>query len=125
MENSRNDKIIELLEYTTKRRNANLSDGELNGVVYWNGYIDGLKRAMAVINSDGVIKLGDIITARSNLECTVTGMVTVIDNSPTSLVPSVLVRIKHNDSQWCYLSDNPELKVPRVFEKMQIQQEEE
>ena len=119
MENSRNDKIIELLEYATKRRAAELSDGELNDIVYWNGYIDGLKRVMAVIDSEkDMIKLGDIITARSNLGCTVTGMVTAIDNGHDSILPSVLVRIKHNDSQWCYLSDNPELKVPMVFEKM-------
>lgn len=121
MENSRNDKIIELLEYATKRRDAELSNGELNDVIYWNGYIDGLKRVMDVtyvIGGDGMIKLGDIITARSNLEETITGMVVVIDNGPDSLLPSVLVRVGHNNSQWCYLSDNPELKVPTVSEKM-------
>ena len=120
MENSRNDKIIKLLEYATKRRAAELSDGELNDIVYWNGYIDGLKRVMAVINSEkDMIKLGDIITARSNLECTVTGMVTVIDNGRDSCLPSVLVRTKSGETLWCYLSDNPELKVPKVFEKIE------
>lgn len=123
MENSRNDKIIRLLEYATKRRDAELSDGELNSIIYWNGYIDGLKRAMDVINSDDMIKLGDIITARSNLKETVTGMVTVIDNGRDSDVPSVLVRVNDNNSQWCYLSDNPELKVPKVFEKIYWEEE--
>lgn len=124
MENSRNDKIIELLEYATKRRDAELSDGEINDVVYWNGYIDGLKRVMAMINSEkSMIKLGDIITARSNLGYDVTGTVVVIDNNRCSAVPSVLIRIRPNDAHWCYLSDNPELKVPKVFEKMEREEE--
>ena len=38
--------IIELLEYAVKRRDAELIDGELNNVIYWNGYIDALKRVM-------------------------------------------------------------------------------
>ena len=41
--------ITELLEYAVKRRDAELIDGELNNVVYWNGYIDALKRVMEVI----------------------------------------------------------------------------
>lgn len=40
--------LSELLEYAIKRRDAELIDGELNNVIYWNGYIDGIKRAMAV-----------------------------------------------------------------------------
>lgn len=118
MENSRNDKIIELLEYATKRRDAELSDGELNDVVYWNGYIDGLKRAMEVIKPGRMVELGDIVTARCNLDYTITGKVIIIDNRYDSSVPSILVQ-NGNDKVWCYLSDNPELKVPRVFDKME------
>jgi hypothetical protein len=36
--------ITELLEYAVKRRDAELTDGRLNNVIYWNGYIDALKR---------------------------------------------------------------------------------
>lgn len=41
--------VHELLEYAIKRRDAELIDGELNNVVYWNGYIDALRRVMEVI----------------------------------------------------------------------------
>lgn len=71
-----------------------------------------------------MIKLGDIVTAKCNLDCIITGMVTLINNGPGVTVPSVLVRTKSDESLWCYLSDNPELEVPRVFEKMQQQEEE-
>lgn len=41
--------LSELLEYAIKRRDAELIDGELNNIVYWNGYIDALRRVMEVI----------------------------------------------------------------------------
>jgi hypothetical protein len=35
--------IDERIQYAEGRRDEALSDGTLNDVVYWNGYIDGLK----------------------------------------------------------------------------------
>lgn len=35
--------IEERIEYAEKRRDDELVNGTINNVVYWNGYIDGLK----------------------------------------------------------------------------------
>lgn len=35
--------IDERIKYAESRRNEALSDGTINDVIYWNGYIDGLK----------------------------------------------------------------------------------
>lgn len=43
--------IAELIEYAVKRRDAALTDGTINNVVYWNGYIDALNRVMEEFNN--------------------------------------------------------------------------
>ena len=48
MECRENDSLNALLTYAVNRRDSELIDGELNNVIYWNGYIDGIKRAMEV-----------------------------------------------------------------------------
>ena len=35
--------IDERIKYAESRRDEALSDGTINDVIYWNGYIDGLK----------------------------------------------------------------------------------
>lgn len=117
--------LSKLLEYAIEQREKALSDNTLYTVTYWNGYIDAISRLMeASDGGDHVIKLGDTVTAKSNINEIITGVVTVINNGPGVITPSVLVRTKSDGSQWCYLSDNPELEVPKVFEKMQQQEEE-
>lgn len=38
--------IEERIEYAERRRDESLANGTLNDVIYWNGYIDGLKAVM-------------------------------------------------------------------------------
>lgn len=108
--------LSKLLEYAVEQRDKAVSNNTLYTVTYWNGYIDAISKLM---DAADMIKLGDIITAKSNIGEIATGMVIAIDNSRTSGIPSVLVRTKRKESLWCYLSDNPELKVPKVFEEME------
>lgn len=47
--------LSELLEYAIKRRDAELIDGKLTNIIYWNGYIDAIntiKRAIEVREND-------------------------------------------------------------------------
>ena len=119
--------LSKLLEYAVEQRDKAVSNNTLYTVTYWNGYIDAINKIMEEDTTEAadMIKLGDIITAKSNIGEIATGMVIAIDNSRTSGIPSVLVRTKRKESLWCYLSDNPELKVPKVFEEMPKREEEE
>lgn len=112
MENRADDK---LLKYAQNRRDEAISNGTINDVIYWNGYLDGLKRALKETETN--VELGDTVTAYSNLNKWITGTVVTIDNRPGSTLPSILVQSNTSEELlWCYLSDNPELKCPRVYD---------
>lgn len=48
MEHRRNDSLIKLLNYAVNRRDNEIINGEIKDVIYWNGYIDAIKRVMEV-----------------------------------------------------------------------------
>lgn len=60
-----------------------------------------------------MIKLGDTVTAMSNLNYEITGKVVQIDNSRYSVLPAICVS-NGSERLWCYLEDNPELDVEKV-----------
>ena len=123
MENRADDKLVNLLKYALDRRDDAISNGTVNDVIYWNGYVDGLKRALK--ENETNVELGDTVTAYSNLNSWITGTVVTIDNGPGSTLPSIFVKSNTSDDRlWCYLRDNPDLRCPRVYDTQRCNDEE-
>lgn len=68
MENRADDKLVNLLKYALDRRDDVISNGTVNDVIYWNGYVDGLKRALKELKGKNTINVEDKAGYRKQIE---------------------------------------------------------